>query len=439
MTFHGRSHARAAGLPMRIGVSVLPILALGITSVSSPVPQAMEQDIPEVVGRAKPSVAFVFASGDQFKGSGSAFVVDTSGLLVTALHVVEDASRVSVVLPGKEPELADVMEFDPDNDLALLRINQSNLSPLALGDSDALRSGEEIIVIGYPLADALGTYDVTVTKGIISAIRPRSGPGNPPPLQVDAAMNPGVSGGPVLNMNGQVVGIAVAGLSRAESVNFAGPVNGAKALLATYLDTRATSMPISLPMTAEASRVLSCTSGGIGGGGHETNLGVSCIDPPQGAWRLSGLRVVLDSGMLDALTWLSLGSEAPIGDSRSFARLGASGEKVIGSARVHLPAEKVCLNYEAINPRQLFPVGVTFVAKYKLEYRISPDTTSPHDDPVIAAAKAQIAATIRKQLLDLYQTQGLDAFTGETSDIAGRRRSGHSNDSRRAPAAARHL
>ena len=181
MTFHGRSHARAAGLPMRIGVSVLAILALGIASVSSSVPQAMGQDIPEVVGRVKPSVAFVFASGDQFKGSGSAFVVDTSGLLVTALHVVEDANRVSVVLPGKEPELADVMEFDSDNDLALLRINQSNLSPLALGDSDALRSGEEIIVIGYPLADALGTYDVTVTKGIISAIRPRSGPGNPPP------------------------------------------------------------------------------------------------------------------------------------------------------------------------------------------------------------------------------------------------------------------
>lgn len=410
MTFHGRSHARAAVLPMRIVASVLAILALGITSVSSPVPQAMGQDIPEVVGRAKPSVAFVFASGDQFRGSGTAFVVDPDGLLVTALHVVEDASRVSVVLPGDEPQSADVMGFDARNDVALLRINRSHLSPLALGDSDALQSGEEVLVIGYPLADALGTYDVTVTKGIISAIRPQAGPGATSLIQVDAAMNPGVSGGPVLNLRGQVVGIAVSGLSRAENVNFAGPVNGAKALFAQYLETRATSMPLRLPMTAEASRVLSYTSSGIGGGGHETKLGVSCIDPPQGAWRLSGLRVVLDSGMLDVLTWLSLGSEAPIGDSRSFARLSASGEKVIGRARVHLPADKVCLNYEAMNPRPLLPVGVTFVVKYKLEYRISPETTTLQDDPVITAAKAQIAATIRKQLFDLYQTQGLDAL-----------------------------
>lgn len=410
MIVRGRRHVRAGGLPARILASLLAILVLGMSSVSGPLSQAMAQGIPEVVKGAKPSVAFVFASGDQFRGSGSAFVVDPSGLLVTALHVVEDASLVSVVLPGYEPQSADVMGFDARNDLALLRISRSNLSPLALGDSDALQSGDEVLVIGYPLADALGTYDVTVTKGIISALRPQAGPGATSLIQVDAAMNPGVSGGPVLNLSGQVVGIAVSGLFRAENVNFAGPVNAMKALLAKNLETRATSMPLSLPMTAEASRVLSYTSGGIGGGGHETKLGVSCIDPPQGAWRLSGLRVVLDAGVLDVLTWLSMGSEAPVGDSRSFARLRANEEKVTArAARMTLPADRICLSYEAMNPRPLFPFGATFGVKYRLEYRISPDSVTPHDDPVITAAKAQIATTVRKQLLDLFQTGGLDA------------------------------
>ncbi len=172
----------------------------------------------------------------------------------------------------------------------------------------------------------------------------------------------------------------------------------------------ATSTPVSLPLTAQASRVLSYTSGGIGGGGHETKLGVACIDPPQGARRLSGLRVVLDSNILDVLTWLSLGGEAPLDNSRSFARLRASSEKIIGRARVSLPADKVCLNYEAMNPRPLFPLGVTFVVKYKLEYRISQDATASLDDPAFTAAKAQIAATVRKQLLDLYQAEGLDTL-----------------------------
>ena len=190
MIVRGRRHVRAGGLPARFLASLLAILVLGMSSVSGPLSQAMAQGIPEVVAGAKPSVAFVFASGDQFRGSGSAFVVDPGGLLVTALHVVEDASRVSVILPGDAPQSAEVMGFDAGNDLALLRVNRSNLLPLTLGDSDALQSGEEVIVIGYPLTDALGTYDVTVTKGIISALRPQAGPGAPPLVQVDAGGSP---------------------------------------------------------------------------------------------------------------------------------------------------------------------------------------------------------------------------------------------------------
>ncbi len=412
MIIRVRRRARAALLSKRIMVLVLAIFALGISPISSTYPQAMAQGIPELVSRVKASVAFVFVSGDQFQGSGSAFVVDSDGLLVTALHLVEDASQISVVLPGEQPQTAGVMAFDSDSDLALLRINQSSLSPLALGDSDALKSGEEVIVIGYPVADKLGTYDVTVTKGIISAIRPQLGPQNPPPIQVDAAMNPGVSGGPVLNMKGEVIGIAVSGLSRAASVNFARPANAAKSLLAKYLDTRATSMALSLPMTSLTSIVLSYQSGGIGGGGHETKLGVSCIDPPQGARSLSLLRVILKAGALQVRTWLSLGGEAPVESRDSFALVRANGRTVTAkSDRVNIRADKVCLNYEALNPMALFPVGSTFEVKYRIYYTIIPQSgnATPEDDPV-ALIKVQVATTVRKQLVDLYQREGLDAL-----------------------------
>jgi S1-C subfamily serine protease len=407
-----RRQARAAMLPKGIVMLVCAILALGISSISNVSPHAIAEGIPEVVNQAKPSVALVFVSGDQFQGSGSAFVVGSNGLLVTALHVVEDASKISVVLPGGQPQPAEVMEFDSDNDLALLRIDQSGLSALVAGDSDAVQSGEEVIVIGYPVADKLGTYDVTVTKGIISAIRPQLGSHTLPPIQVDAAMNPGVSGGPVLNLSGEVIGIAVSGLSRAENVNFAGPVNAAKTLLNKYRDAGATSMPLGLPLTTVTSLVLSYQSGGIGGGGHETKLGVSCINPPQGARRLSRLRVIVNPGPLYVLTWLSLGGEAPYDSRNSFAGIRASARAVSATSdRVDVPADKICLNYEALNPMALFPVGSTFEVKYRLDYKISPQSSSvkPDDDPGLAAIKIQVAVTVRKQLLALYQREGLDA------------------------------
>jgi len=396
----------------RILLPIFVSLVLGVTSLSGTFRPAAAQGIPELLNRVKPSVGFVFVSGDQLQGSGSGFVVDASGLVVTALHLVEDASQVSVAFPGGHPQQADVVGFDTDNDLALLRIGQSNLSPLGLGDSDALKAGEEVIVIGYPFGDRLGTYDVTVTRGIISAIRPQTGPRKLPPIQVDAAMNPGVSGGPVLNMSGQVIGIAVSGLSRASAVNFAGPVNAAKALLAKYLDARASSVALTLPLTSVTPVVLSYKSGGIGGGGHETKLGVSCIEPPQGARTISRVRAVLNAGTLSVLTWLSLGGEASVDSPNSFARLRAIGQTVTPKpVKVSLPADKVCLNYEALNPMALFPFGATFEVKYGLDYRISPasDSAKLPDDAAIAAIKAKVVATVRKQLLDLYQREGLDA------------------------------
>lgn len=409
-----RRQRPAKSLMKRILPPIFVSLVLGLTSLSGAYRPAVAQGIPELLNRVRPSIGFVFVSGDQLQGSGSGFAVDASGLFITALHVVENASQVSVTFPGGQPQQAEVMAFDTENDLALLRIGQSNLSPLELSDSDALKAGEEVIVIGYPFADTLGTYDVTVTRGIISAIRPQTGSGKLPPIQVDAAMNPGVSGGPVLNTSGQVIGIAVSRLvaARASAVNFARPVNAAKAMLAKYLDTRATAAALSLPMTTVTPVVLRYKSGGIGFGGHETKLGVSCIEPPQGARKIGRVRAVLNAGVLSVLTWLSLGGEASVDSPNSFARIRAIGEKVIPKPlRTNLPADTVCLNYEALNPMGLLWSGSSFKVKYELDFRIVPSSDSAKlpEDPAISAIKEKVTATVRKQLLDVYQHEGLDA------------------------------
>jgi len=407
-----RRQRPAKSLVKRILPPVFVSLVLGLTSLSGAYRPAVAQGIPELLNRVRPSIGFVFVSGDQFQGSGTGFAVDASGLLITAFHVVENASQVSVTLPGGQPQQAEVMAFDADNDLALLRIGQSNLLPLALGDSDALKAGEEVIVIGYPFADTLGTYDVTITKGIISAIRPETGTAKVPPIQVDAAMNPGVSGGPVLDTSGQVVGIAVSRLltARASAVNFARPVKAAKVLLVRYLDTQTASAALALPMTSVAPVLLRYKSGGIGLGGHETKLGVSCIEPPQGARTIGRVRAVLDSGPLSVMTWLSLGGEAPADSPNSFARLRAIEQRVTPRPlKTNLPADTVCLNYEALNATGLF--GGAFEVKYGLDFRIIPSSDSAKlpEDPAIAEIKAKVTATVRKQLLDLYQHDGLDA------------------------------
>lgn len=136
-------------------------------------------------------------------GTGTGFVVSADGHLVTCAHVIQGADQINVDLGGRKYS-ATVVAVEPDDDLAVLRISASGLTPLELADSSQVRLGEEVRAIGFPLSTVLGT-GVKVTRGIVAGIVERD---EGKRIQIDAAINPGNSGGPVVNDRGQVLGVA---------------------------------------------------------------------------------------------------------------------------------------------------------------------------------------------------------------------------------------
>ena len=137
-------------------------------------------------------------------GSGSGFIIDSGGLIVTNEHVVGNARSVTVWhIDGRRYD-ADVLERDASADLALLQIDANDsFDSIAVGDSTTVRVGDEVLALGFPLADEIGT-NLTVTRGIVSSTRNVAGIDL---LQTDAAINPGNSGGPLVNMDGAVIGV----------------------------------------------------------------------------------------------------------------------------------------------------------------------------------------------------------------------------------------
>jgi putative serine protease PepD len=173
------------------------------------------QGVADLVERARPAVAIVVARTGGSLSQGSGFVYDARGFLLTAAHAVEGAGEVTVRLPNRRPMLAVVAQTSRSIDVAALRVGEEGLPfiPLAAGRP---RVGEEIVVLGYPRADVIGFDDLTVTRGIVSRVLVDQGL-----LQFDASVNPGNSGGPVLNNRGEAVGIVVGGIRGATGINFA--------------------------------------------------------------------------------------------------------------------------------------------------------------------------------------------------------------------------
>ena len=144
--------------------------------------------------------------GPRAAAQGSGFVLESDGYIITNNHVVEDASRVTVRLSDARALEATVVGTDPKSDLALLKVSASGLPHVTLGDSDALRVGEDVIAVGNPFG--LGG---TVTRGIVSALARDINAGPYVDfIQTDAAINRGNSGGPLFNMAGEVVGVNTA-------------------------------------------------------------------------------------------------------------------------------------------------------------------------------------------------------------------------------------
>lgn len=171
------------------------------------------------------------------EGTGSGFILDADGHVVTNYHVIEGADSIEVTLADESTLEATVVGIDPPNDLALLRIDAppDSLTPVELGDSSSLRVGQRAIAIGNPFG-----LDRTLTVGVISALgRPLQTSDDNVifnVVQTDAAINPGNSGGPLLDSRGRVIGVNTAIRQDAQGIGFAVPVNTVKRVLPALME-----------------------------------------------------------------------------------------------------------------------------------------------------------------------------------------------------------
>ena len=207
---------------------------------ADPVVQVVQRVTPAVVTVTNRQRSLTVFGETTQRGVGTGFVVRSDGVILTNNHVVEDSSALTVTLPDGRSMDASVLATDPQHDLAILRVQATDLPTVTLGDSSEAVVGERVLAIGYALSLSGGP---TVTSGIISSLArtiqvqdPSEGFPNrvrtyEDVLQTDAALNAGNSGGPLVTLEGEVVGVNAAGNTQAENIGFAIAIDAAKPLI----------------------------------------------------------------------------------------------------------------------------------------------------------------------------------------------------------------
>jgi len=223
-------------------------LALGTVSAQATDPSSRVSPIVRAIQRAEAAVVSIqgnkviatasssgAGSKQEVNGMGTGVIIDRRGYIITNLHVVEDVGRIEVTLSDGSTAIAKLLNYDPETDLALIKIPAvKELPTIQFGTSSDLMRGETVVAIGNPFG-----YQNTVTQGIVSALH-RDIPVNGTQeykdlIQTNADINPGNSGGPLLNLDGDVIGINVAVRVGAQGIGFAIPIDSALEVMANLV------------------------------------------------------------------------------------------------------------------------------------------------------------------------------------------------------------